>query len=272
MDGFKSWPYSSAGGILKAFVMKNVIGFTSVYYTLWLVHEPTERYNASRGLIETVQQCEYLQNLSIDYDKAVEKMKAKNIEFSIDLDLRGHYSFQRVLSVDNYEIWQFSFGKLAGYDMRVSDDVWQLNRAMKEEKSARRRVVARKRLLELSELIRNNDRSLSEEVYINACMYRYLTQKKVERENSKHYFKEGERVNISVTKTGSTYYDTQWGTVFVIWYQDSEGRIFKYKGSNPPNISQQDYVNISATVKHGMYDSVPETLLQRIKVNKAVSS
>ena len=247
-----------------------VLGFTEVYYTLWQVDEPTQRFNLHCSTMETVQHCCYIQNLSTDYSKAMAKIEkvANGQKFGIDLELRGQHSFERLLYsqfVDVYELWQFSFGKLAGSDMRECDDIWQLNRAMREEKNKRRRVHARKRLVELGELIRNPFRDIDESAFINKAHYRYLTEKTNKQKISGHFYNEGERVTVRIKRTGGTSYDSQYGTVFIERYITEDGKALKYKGSAPLDI-KEEFVTVTGTVEHDVYQGTPETRIKRIKL------
>lgn len=96
----------------------------------------------------------------MDYAVAVAKITAMAGEagWEEDLDLRGeHGSFERtVRQLNAMPDWMFTFGKLSGTDIRVSEDVWQLTRAMEKELGGRRRVIARQRLMELGEYYRFN--------------------------------------------------------------------------------------------------------------------
>lgn len=249
------------------------MGFTNVYYTLWEVDEPTERYNVYISSKEIVQHCCYIQNLSKDYAKALKKIeeKANGQKFKIDLELKGHYSFDRILYtelVELYEIWQFSFGRLAGLDIRTCEDVWQLNRAMREEKNIRRRLYARKRLIELGELIKNvYGPDFGSDKYIPTDQYRRIKEKLQESNMSGHFFTNGERICVTVKKLRSTCFDTQWGTTFIQILQLQDGRIVKYKGSSPIDFNESDqYLTIKATVEHGEYNGQIETRLKRPKI------
>lgn len=198
------------------------IGFTQVYYTLWFVSEPIERTNFLCSSKELVQECSYIQNLSIDYGRALDKMKARfGDQFKIDLELKGHSSFERILSstpVELYEQWQFSFGNLRGSDIRECDDVWQLNRAMREEKGGRRKVYARLRLVELGVIHRNPFFASGSDRYISSTHLRYLTEKANHEAITGHFFENGQRVKVSIKRVGGTFYDTQYGTTFIERY------------------------------------------------------
>lgn len=138
-----------------------VIGFTEVYYTLWEVGEVYQEQIYSMGMVVgsvSKQQVTYIKNLSMDFEKAKAKLAGQT--FDIDLELRGHSSFTRVTGTEWID-WEthfpqdvFSFGKMQGVPFAEATDLWQLNRAWREEKSARRRANARRRLIELGEVVR----------------------------------------------------------------------------------------------------------------------
>lgn len=73
------------------------IGFTQKYYTLWEVTEDA-----------TYTYYKYVQNASMDYNKAI----AKYPNAIIDLSLRGHSSFKKLR--EHMPMCQFQFGKYKG--------------------------------------------------------------------------------------------------------------------------------------------------------------
>jgi hypothetical protein len=248
------------------------MGFTNVYYTLWDVDRPFERFNIYCSSKELVQPCTYMQNLSKDYDKAFAKLKerAAGSKYAIDLELKGEHSFDRILSsekVDMYEQWQFSFGKLAGQDIRICDDIWQLNRAMTEEKGMRRRVFARRRLMELGELMLNTFGSdFGDDKYISTSHYRRVKEKIDEQKMSGHFFENGKRITISVKELRRFGYETQWGFTIIQLLQLQDGKIVKYKGGNPIQFNNGEFLTLKATVEHGDYKGQLETRIKRPKL------
>lgn len=82
-----------------------------------------------------------------------------------------------------------------------------------------------------------------------------------------HHFTDGARVTIEVKKIGKGgSFETAFGTTYIENYISTDNMVFKYMGSNPPDISADEFVKIKATVKHDNYKDIPETKLQRIKV------
>lgn len=244
------------------------LGFTNIYYTLWNVEDPIEKNNFLCQSVQMVQTCSYIQNLSMDYSKALEKIKkrAGSDKFEIDLDLKGEYSFERVVSERSmYQEWQFTFGKLAGNDIRTCEDVWQLNRAVKEEKGERRKVYARRRLIELGELVRNPYRSESDGCYIRPERLKYLQEKSVGEQVTGHYYTDGERVTIALKRVNGFYYKSVYGNVYIEIYETVDGKPIKYKGSSPLDIGDE-FITVIGTVEHGEYKGLPETRLKRMKM------
>lgn len=269
------------------------IGFTEQYYTLWVVGEPYKEYVDEYNYF-IKQDCTYCQNLSFDFNEAKAKVEAKNpgIEYRIELDLRGDGgSFTRGLGdrVSDAPKWMFSFGKLKYQDIRECDDVWQLDRAYLEEKNARTRVYARRRLIELGEFVRYTKYE-SREVNVNwgkvdenwkslPELYETIQHRvnwiskvefeKIQKANSApvndHYEDNGSKVTIEVKEFESFGFNGMYGWTNVITYMDKSNRAFKYVGSASPNISDE-WVKIQATIDHSNYNGKAETKLKRIKV------
>ena len=283
--------------------MTQVIGFTEVFYTLWEVGEPYEvpvYYKAMKVGATIKQDVVYIQNLSKELDKAKAKMKG---DYKIDLELRGHSSFTRTLSSnikdrENYYGSDcFSFGRMEGCMFAECTDVWQLDRAMREEKSLRRRVYARLRLAELGELIRYDWKETLNKVVMepdgNGGMiekrtpegdfefefdrmvrHRYAWPKQVEKfEREKylasftagHHFTDGSKVTLEIKEIDAFSFEGRFGTTYVRTYATKCGKQVKYMGSSPAEISNENFVEVAATIKHDNYKGA-ETKLLRIKL------
>lgn len=281
------------------------LGFTNHYYTLWTVNTFIKygRGEVVNGVFNgqcyQVTKYAYLQNLSMDYEEAKAKiaLRAGEREWEEDLSLRGEYgSFERtVRMLKAMADWQFTFGQCDGQDMRTSTNVWQLNRAMHEEVGGRRRVYARRRLIELGEVVKYE---WTEKVLdVMACAdynwdnppYIYIKRKyatrvqrdrmeakKRENEMSGHFFTDGAKVSIEVKEVERFSFDTQFGITTVVKYITRDGKMVKYMGSSAPQLGKEnedgdfikaeDFMMIKATIKHSEYKGVKETKLQRIKV------
>lgn len=240
------------------------IGFTNEYFTLWNV---SEVYKVPINAYQWREQQDfvYVQNLS----KTLEGAKAKlQGEFNVDLELRGSSTFTRSSEIlDSFEVWQFTFGKLIGSDIRTCNDVWQLNRAMNDERGEERKELAKQRLIELGEVIQFDGKWISKET-----LEFHKEQKRKSELKNGHFFADGEKVELIVELEENFSFDTQFGTCFINVFRDANGRLFKYKGSNPPDLYINGEYNpnatykFKATVKHSEYNGQKETLIQRIKI------
>lgn len=252
------------------------LGFTNVYYTMWMVHEPVTRTHGMYAYTSNYH--EYLQNNAIEYDKAVRKMNERfgKGNWVEDLTLRGSKSFWE--DTDKKFIGPvdvFPYGKLQGLEIKTSDDVWQLNRLYEDTKTnPRTRVLARQRLFELNELVR-----FKGTVYTKHELANVLRTQFQESLRTGHFGIDGEKIQISVQEVGCGSFQGMYGTTFIQTLRDSENRMFKYIGGSPKDINpawdenyntvNDTFKTIQATVKHTQYDGVSETHLKRIKVIKA---
>lgn len=255
-----------------------VIGFTEQYYTLWHVSPPVKEFMNDREY-RLNQTYTYLQNLSKDLQKAQCKVKNDpnlNVgeEVIIDLELRGKHSFTVSEIVSKLEWNEFSFGKLKFQDIRLSEDIWQLNRAMNEENTEIRQALAMNRLIDLGELVEYNGEFISKLAY-----KRELTRIE-EAKDCGHFFNDGEKVQVSVTLekqfTFSTHFNYNEVINTVMVFRTEDNKILKYVGANPPTIYNEDgytlpldnmkCITLKATVKHTEYKGQKETRLQRIKI------
>ena len=249
------------------------LGFTSEYYTLWEVGEPERKYTAGAvvngrftGDFYLVQKCFYVQNLSKNYDTALAKItELSGGKFAIDLGLRGHSTFTRTIDGsqgNDMPDHVFTFGQLKGQDIRAAVDVWQLNRAVRSEKGTRRRAIARRRLIDLGELVRS---IFDGDNWITPAHFRYLQEEQAKRQASGHHFENGKRITLKIKWIDGTSYDTQYGTVYIREYMTEDGKLVKYKGSSPISIDNTDFVTVTGTVEHSEYNGQPETRLKRMK-------
>jgi hypothetical protein len=279
--------------------MKKVIGFATEYYTLWEVWS-TKRYAGNVVMNGVPPPCIginleyfYIKNISKD----IEKVKALYPGVEIDEDLRGvTRSFSRFEKID-YPLHMFSFGKCAGGSIMESTDIWQLKRAAwmilghSGEPNKRRQVLARRRLIQLGELIRyphtqtksvnvNWNKRDADGVYlpenIQDVEYRvnYATAQFIERDIEKKrlaaqpfYFNDGEKVTIRIRQTGQFGFESQYGWTSIRVYETDDGKCVKYVGASP--IELPDTTNfhmIKATIKHKEFRGNKETHLLRIKL------
>lgn len=214
----------------------------------------------------------YIQNLSKDLDKAIDKVEklwgVKDPE--VDESLRGvtTRSFSRyehrALPFD-----VFPYGKLKYMPIMDSNDVWQLQRVYNGEGSiggdkefetsipTRRRVLARRKLVQLGELIRIEGK--------------WLTKREIEHNkkvsDSVWIHNDGERVELKLLIVSKKHYDSDFGMVYVITYHDENDNVYTYKGGSPPYVeNESEFFNAKATIKHSTYKEVKQTLIQRVKI------
>lgn len=270
------------------------IGFTNQYYTLWSVSEPYKHY-FSQYEYDIHQDVRYFQNLSFDLDEAKNKVETNypNTPYLIDLSLRGENgSYTNTLNgerMSDAPDWMFSFGRLKYQDIRESDDVWQLYRAYNQEKNARTRVHARRRLIDLGELVKyewvenfsqninwnkqdENGHFLPEQIEDVQRAKKYATLAQIaafEKEKNKpsagHYETDGAKVILELKEIDSFGFNGNYGYTYVVTYADKCNREFKYMGASPSDISKEEFVKIQATIAHDTYRG-NETKLKRIKI------
>ncbi len=241
------------------------IGFTEKFYTLWevgdIVAEPVH-YNGIEIGVNYMQRVNYIQNLSFDLEAAKSKLVGP---YEIDLELRGHSSFNRLVSSNikdrenYYKDDCLSFGKMEGVRFVDVTDIWQLNRAFREEKSGRRRARARRRLIELGALIR-----------YRLGNYNYASQEEIDMDfiakNSGHHFSDGQKVELEIEEIRRGGFEGFYGWTSIVTYKTACGKVVKYMGSSSPYLKQEGFTKVRATIKHDNYNGKPETKLQRIKV------
>ena len=254
------------------------LGFTNTFYTLWEVSEPYQ-YWIDAHHFEWRQTCDYRQNLSKTREAAVEKIKAlanqSNASYSIDLNLRGTSSFVRTLSTgDTFEVWQFTFGMLIGSDIRTCDNVYHIERAMSSERNIRTRAIAKRRLIDLGKLVRctwyeetglgefNGSTTHTKRLYTDPFHANRLKA----IESSCYYFNDGDKIQLEIKLISTTGFSTAYGYTFVHLYITPDGKKFKYVGSNPPDVPQDTFITVKATVKHEERCGAKENKLQRIKI------
>jgi len=125
--------------------MRQIIGFTNKYYTLWEASDPYVHWNSKESSVERID-FYYLKNLSMNLDEAKAKVDGK---YEIDLELRGKGNFSRTI-LGEVEPDEFSFGMLRGEKISEADELWQLHRAANDEDTDERKKLAYNRLLELN--------------------------------------------------------------------------------------------------------------------------
>ncbi len=270
--------------------MALAIGFATEFYTLWDI--TVEKVYGGNVVMNGVgpnvigynTKYGYIKNISKDREKAIDAYPG----IEIDEDLRGRSrSWEKFDKVD-YPVDCFSFGQLSGVKISEATDVWQICRAMTNEKGARRRASARRRLIELGELVRY-PHTETKRINVNwakrdesgNCLeddyqdveYRvsYATPKFVEIAEAKkkqsaqdYLFNDGEKVSLSIKEVGRFGFQSTYGYTSIRVYETSEGKTVKYMGSNPIDLPD-GFTTIKATIKHKEYRGNKETHLLRMK-------
>lgn len=279
------------------------MSFANHFYTLWDVYD-REQWDSSRNVMYIITHYWYRRNLSMNKQDAVIKITALagDAPWEEDLTLKGESRYFTKRRIAQLDLWKFTFGKLTGQDMRISDDAWQLNRAMTTEANGRRRVYARRRLIELGEMIKYawHERTkefrqgIDEELKILAddagmclgefigsfgrehgfdkltfrswCPKRLHAYKLLDK-NKGHHFEDGKRIELELQLVGRVKeFQTQFGTSYLMSLKDHESRMYKYMGSVCLDVTADKFTPVKATVKHEEYKGQKETKLQRIKI------
>lgn len=251
-----------------------VIGFAREYYTLWsmICIKSYADVNGKRIHVSTRWDYTYIKNLSKDLDKAIEKVTSecgiKNPD--VDESLRGvtSRSFTRYeYRAMSYLV--FPYGKLKHESIIESDDVWQLTRIYNggghiggEQEfntliPTKRRVLARRRLIELGELQKIGGE--------------YLTKREIEHkklaDQSFWLHNDGERLDLKLKICSKTHYESAFGMVYVVKYTDDNGMVYYYRGCNQPYVENEEESFLAkATIKHDTYKGIKQTMIQRVKV------
>lgn len=270
------------------------IGFATEFYTLWSITEaPVYRtVNDKHIQVGINWHYDYRQNLSIDKEKAVakaHKMFPRQEFIEIDECLRG-VSSKRFTRYEERVLpfTVFPFGRYMGCDIATCDDVYQLNRVLsgegaiggaKEYKTSiplRRRVLARRRLIELQELIRYNHtvKQWSEAIEdFIAVSRKYITKYEngkrldaIARAQMAPTHLDGDKVELTLTLVKLAGYESAYGYVTIATYNDENGMIYTYKGSSKPSIGMDGFTKVKATIKNSEYNGVKQVLIQRVKV------
>ncbi len=238
--------------------MKQVIGFTEKYYTLWMVNE-----SETDGF--------YVKNLSMDLNIAKSKVEG---EYEVDLERRGTTWDYGGGGMDMPEpaTDEFSFGMCRNFKIMDSDEIWQLERAAKSETTPERQELAVKRLMELDS---KYDLVPFRDGYWDRKERDEILEKEAEetrKANLKrgHFFNDKDKVELELRTLEAFGFDGLYGYCNVRVYESKCGRIFKYVGTCPPDLNKLEdhytksgkwyttieddsFYKVSATVKHSEY-------------------
>lgn len=299
---------SVLSGIKNKYTMLT-IGFSTKFYTLWKV-DVYEHWTVVNGVPLPSKRTAYayLRNLSFDLNKAKEKLQEAigDQVFQVDLTLKGHSSFFIDTPIEPREKaeqkeYTFTFGKLRGQDIReagsascrfrvgmeeyerqsstysadheMKDAVWQLERAMKDESTARRKVYARRRLIELGHLVRrdwfekmpvfdpyNGENILTKEIK-RKWMPKGLAKWQDEIGSKKGlWYADKARVELKITFLKEKMVETPYGVLYIMTFIDGNDHIVTYKGGKAIALDKNETIVVKATIKHNRN----ETYIQRL--------
>jgi len=270
---------------------QKLIGFATEFFTLWSLVE-IKRFDTINDVVTHVStdwKYTYIQNLSKSEEEAIRKFKERfNYEPQIDECLRGQTSSFTRNEVMLFPYTVFPFGKCQLMEIMKSDDVWQLDRVLSGPgalghvkefntlKVLKRRVLARKRLIELGEIIKYKHTGDKwddiEGEWIHNVELKYISKrdynKMIEAQQSRFYHENGEKVTLKLKEVFRTGYDSTYGYVSIVTYENEIGYKYIYKGSSIPDLGDgDDFVSVKATIKHNEYRNIKQNMIQRVKLN-----
>jgi len=153
----------------------------------------------------------------------------------------------------------FKFGKYCGNDIVEINDVNYTDWYYQQTKNP----IAKQMLID-NGYVEYNDDVISEEAY-QEIQYDLQRENYLNSLEKGHHFENGKRISLELKEIDSFSFDGYYGTTFVITYASKCGKIFKYMGGNPADISRDEFETVKATIKHDNYNGEKETKLQRIK-------
>lgn len=226
----------------------HIIGFTEKYYTLWHKSEPyrheTDLYSQERVKYT------YLQNLSFDFDKAVEKVKEMDLDYMVDLDLRANRTFYKS-GTKEYKPDIFLFGKYRGKKFTEVDDtdykLWYYD-ATKED-AEKKSPLLEQQLIESAELLELSDGTLATIDEIERSISEAFSEHVYELD---HWGTEKDRGEHTLTVRNTYGYNSSFGWVDVVEMIDAQNRLWFIRGSyrSDVEIEEGDIVVLDGTIAH----------------------
>lgn len=265
------------------------IGFANTYFTLWSVSNPYKHYHNKYDWSWRVDSM-YIRNLSMNEDLAVEKAKGFGATL-LDINdcLRGSSSSFHTISdkvESDYPSFMYprdlrhSYGqgdiRLLGINDNEVKALWFLY--MKKDivfigenscnSSWKRPIVhARRRMLDLGILVRYDGKVLSSS-YLSTYKSIQAESKLKESLDNGHHFIDGARLELHLRTISFRTFPGEWGSFNVITYESKCGKLFSYMGSSEPNVSNELFTIVKATISHSNYKEQDITKLKRITVSK----
>lgn len=290
-------------------------GAKSMMYTLWrCVFNPGDIQNGNKGFNHE----QYIKNLSINREEALQKAQGYALENDRELfdaannNLNkiyyskpdtvnfGKYKGTKIVDLpDGYLQWFAEGGKIEKQISLEENLQYNLNIEVGETytvylvSEVEQRQIAVQECLKRGIFIERNGEIISKKL-----------NDWIEKANTGfgHHYSDKEKVILDLTFLRETSFDSEYGTIWIQTFEDSEGRKFQYKGNagvcvrDPerirmhnseddnidPNdvekviktygyypttsVKKGDRITVKATVKLGEYKENKVTYLQRIKV------
>lgn len=248
----------------------------------------------------------FVKNLSTDSEKAMQKAHeyAQKIGVDSSLVIDNTHDLNAIKKIYKWTDSMVRFGKNYGKELKDCPETfikWIANGSpLKDEPSGEWCnhyfggddfcVIAQKIAVEMN-LGVMEDRIYSTPIFVSVERYNrtteYLAQQLLEKND--HYFNAGEKVKLTLTCQKITGYQSQFGYVNIYKFIDAENRVFTYKGNkrllkkikwvemhegkeftgyDHKSLEKGHTITLSATIKHGEYQDVKSTYLQRIKIDE----
>jgi len=226
-----------------------VMGKASQYWTLWIVEEPFEQ-NSWYGS-QMMQYFNYQQNLSMEKDSALEKMKERfGDDFRIDETLNSGRSYSNAVGSIKYKDDIYLFGRYKGQKFDVVNDhnyeKWYYGQVSGTEKDSE---VLKKRLS--NELVEFDGEFIWLDDLEDKVMKLYEENFHVRG----HIGKEGQEYTNWVRLRGVRYINTSFGGMTVYELVDKDGNLIFYKGSKDLDVEKGERIKLKGKIKHEEYYS-----------------
>jgi hypothetical protein len=252
-------------------------GAESKMYTLWVEVINGSPYVKPR----------YIKNLSTNKDTALQMAQAYADNCGIQFYDDSRDELRKIMRVYQWTPTMVKFGKNYGKELRDCEHKFILWVAkgcpLLDEKSGEWcnnyfggddfQQVAQQVAVEMG-LGKMEDRVRHTPYFVTNEQHDKTTERlnALALENNDHFYENGKRLQLTLTCTKVTGYDSMYGYVNVYKFIDADNRVFTYKGANTFSINQRtnivvgDQLTLTATIKHDDYKGQKSTYLQRVKI------
>jgi len=226
-----------------------VMGKASQYYTLWIVDEPFEQ-NSWYGS-QMIQYFNYQQNLSMDKDSALEKMRERyGDDFRVDETLNSGKSYSNKLGDIKYKDDIYLFGKYKGQKFDVVNDHdyerWYYDQVSGTEKDT---DVLKTRLS--NQLVEFD----GEFIWLDDLEDKVMKLFEENYRKREHIGQEGQEYINWVRLRDVRHVNTTYGVMTIYEFVDKDGNLIFYKGSKDLGIENDDRIKLKGKIKHEEYYS-----------------